>query len=167
MTYPNGIVATYGYDNANQLTSLTYALGTTTLGTLTYTYDLAGNRATVGGSWARTGLPQAVPSATYDAGNRLVTWGTERFSYDPNGNLASDGPTSYSWNARDQLTGLSGGVSATFAYDGMARRRNKVTGGTSTSFLFDGFNLVQELSGGSPTANLLIGGIDETFTRTR
>ena len=46
--YPHGIVTTYGYDDANQLTSLDYTLGQTTLGTLTYTYDLAGNRTAVG-----------------------------------------------------------------------------------------------------------------------
>jgi RHS repeat-associated protein len=86
---------------------------------------------------------------------------------DLNGNLTSDGLTSYTWNGRDQLTGMSGGTSASFAYDGVGRRRNKVTGGTSTNFLFDGFNLVQELSGSTPTANLLTGlGIDEVFTRT-
>jgi RHS repeat-associated protein len=138
------------------------------VGNLTYTYDPAGNRATVGGSWARTGLPQAVLGATYDAGNRLATWGAQRFSYDANGNLGSDGPTSYTWNARNQLTALSGGVSAGFAYDGVGRRRSKTISSTTTNFLYDGLNFVQELtSSGTPTANLLTGGrLDETFTRT-
>jgi hypothetical protein len=87
---------------------------------------------------------------------------------DPNGNLTSDGLTSYSWNARDQLVGLSGGTSASFAYDGVGRRRGKTVGGTTSNFLYDQVNLVQELtSGGTPTANLLTGlGIDETLTRT-
>jgi YD repeat-containing protein len=49
LTYPNGIVATFGYDNANHLTSLTYALGQTTLGDLTYTYDATGNRTSLVG----------------------------------------------------------------------------------------------------------------------
>lgn len=40
-------------------------------------------------------------------------------------------------------------------------------GGATTNFLYDGPNFVQELSGSTPTANLLTGlGIDETFTRT-
>lgn len=54
LTLPNGVVTTSGYDNANQLTSLTFVLGPSTLGTLTYAYDAAGNRTTVGGTWART-----------------------------------------------------------------------------------------------------------------
>ncbi len=125
LTYPNGIVATSGYDAANQLTSLTYSLGGTTLGDLTYTYDAAGQRTSVGGSWARTGMPAALTSATYDAANRLSAWGGTSVTYDLNGNLTSDGTTTYTWNARDQLAALSGGVSASFAYDGVGRRRGK------------------------------------------
>ena len=34
------------------------------------------------------------------------------------------------------------------------------------NFLYDGSNTVQELSGSTPTANLLTGGLDEIFTRT-
>jgi len=87
---------------------------------------------------------------------------------DLNGNLASDGLTSYTWNARNQLVGLSGGTTATFAYDALGRRRSKTVGGTTTNFLYDGENAVQELtSGGTPTANMLTGvGLDQTFTRT-
>jgi len=166
VTYPNGILAMYGYDTANQLTSLAYTLNSTAIGSVTYAYDLAGNRVTVGGSWARTGLPQVVSNATYDAGNRLVTWGTQRFSYDLNGNLGSDGPTSYTWNARNQLTGMSGGTSTSFAYDGLGRRSSRTIIGASANFLSDDLNTVQELSGITPAANLLTGGLDETFTRT-
>lgn len=54
-----------------------------------------------------------------------------------------------------------------FAYDAIGRRREKTVGGGTTSFLYDGLSLLQELSGGSPTANLLGGaGIDEILTRT-
>ena len=123
-----------GYDNANELTSLTCARSGTTLGDLTYTYDAAGRRTSVGGSWARTGIPSALTSASYDAANRITSRGGTTFSYDLDGNLTSDGPTSYTWNARNQLTGLSGGTSASFAYDGVGRRRGKTIGGTTTNF---------------------------------
>src|SRR5262249_57177757 len=111
---------------------------------------------------------QALASATYDGSNSLVTWGGQIFSYDSNGNSGSDGPTSYLWNARDQLIGLSGGVSASFAYDGTGRRRGKTVAGTTTNFLYDGPNFVQELTGANAqVANLLGGfGMDKTFTRT-
>jgi RHS repeat-associated protein len=74
----------------------------------------------------------------------------------------------YTWNARDQLVSLSGpGVTASFTYDAVGRRQSKTVNGTTTHFLYDGLNVIQELTGGTPTANLLTGlGIDEIFTRT-
>jgi RHS repeat-associated protein len=167
LALPNGVTVDYGYDAASQISSLTYKLGATTLGDLAYTYDLKGNRTSVGGSWARTGLPTALASATYDSANQIATWAGTTFTYDANGSLTNDGAQTYSWNARNQLTGLSGSLSASFQYDALGRRRGKTISGTSTGFLYDGLNIVQELSGGSPSANILAGlGIDERFTRT-
>jgi RHS repeat-associated protein len=168
VTYPNGIVGTYGYDAANQVTSITYALGQSTLGDLTYTYDAAGNRTSGGGSWARTGLPAALGSATYDAANRIATWGGTAFTYDLNGNLTGDGTNTYIWSARNELTAIGGGATANFAYDATGRRRSKTIAATTTKFLYDALNFVQEQSsGGAPNGNLLTGlNIDETFTRT-
>jgi RHS repeat-associated protein len=138
-----------------------------TLGTLTYGYDANGQRTSVGGSYARTGLPAALASASYDDANQIATFGGTSFSYDDNGNLTSDGVRSYTWNARKELASLTGPVNGTFAYDAFGRRRSKTVGGTTTQFLYDGLNPVQELQSGTPTANLLTGlGIDEYFTRT-
>jgi RHS repeat-associated protein len=167
LTLPNGIEVTYDYDDASQLTGLTYKQGTTTLGTLTYSYDLAGNRTAVGGTWARTNLPAALSSVTYDAANQIATWGSTSFTYDANGNLTSDGVRSYTWDARNQLGSLSGGVSASFQYDGLGRRRGKTIASTSTGFLYDGLNAVQELTSGSPSANIVAGLVlDEWFARS-
>lgn len=167
LTYPNGIVATSTYDSANQLTNLAYTLNGNPVGDLTYAYDAAGKRTSVGGTWARTGLPPALAAATYDAANRVTTRNGVNLSHDLNGNLIGDGLSTYSWNARNQLVALSGGTAASFNYDGLGRRRAKTVSGTTSNFLYDGLNLVQELtSGGTPTANLLGGlGIDEVFTR--
>src|SRR5712691_9651106 len=76
LTLPNGITATYSYDSASQLTGMTYTNGATPVGNLTYAYDNAGRRATVGGSLAQTGLPNAVSITAYNANNQLTTWGT-------------------------------------------------------------------------------------------
>jgi RHS repeat-associated protein len=167
LTLPNGVVIAYAYDADARLTGLTYTHGQTTLGTLTYSYDAAGRRTEVGGSWARTNLPVALASATYDDANQVATWEATGFTYDDNGNLTGDAVRSYTWNARNQLTGLSGPVSGVFGYDGFGRRRTKTVGGTTTGFLYDGLNPVQELAGGLPAASLVTGlGIDEYFTRT-
>jgi RHS repeat-associated protein len=167
LTLPNGIVTQYRYDDANQLTSLTYQSGANTLGDLMYTYDSAGRRSQIGGSWARTGLPQAVASAVYDAANELTMWEGVARQYDPNGSLVSDGLTSYVWNARNQLVTVNGNISGSFGYDAIARRASKTLSGTTTGSLFDGGNVVQELVSGTPSVNLLTGTqLDETFTRT-
>jgi RHS repeat-associated protein len=120
----------------------------------------------MGGSYARTNLPQALSSSTYDDANRLTQRGTTTLSYDDNGNLTSDGVNTYTWNARNQMASISGGTSASFQYDAFGRRVGKTINSVSTSFLYSGVNVVQELSGTTPTANMLTGKIDEVFTRT-
>ena len=65
-------------DAASQLTRLTYANGSTTLGALTYGYDLAGRIAARGGSLFTSVLPAAVTSAVYDASNKLTSSPTGR-----------------------------------------------------------------------------------------
>jgi hypothetical protein len=60
-----------------------YTLNGNPVGDLTYAYDQAGQRTSVGGSLSRTGLPQALGSATVDAGNQLVTSGGSTLIYDP------------------------------------------------------------------------------------
>jgi RHS repeat-associated protein len=140
-----------------------------TTGTLSYGYDMAGQRTSVTGTYARTGLPTALSSATYDAANRITNWNGTTWPgsrWDPNGNLLTDGTDSYSWNARNQLTGISGSQTASFAYDAFGRRKSKTTSGTATDFLYDGLNAVQERVSGSVTANILTGGLDEVFART-
>ena len=66
------------------MTGLTYKLGMSTLGTLTYGYDAAGQRTTVGGTYARTGLPAALASATYEDANQVTTFGGTSFTCDDN-----------------------------------------------------------------------------------
>ena len=73
--------------------------------------------------------------------------------------MLSDGSNAFSWNARNQVATLN---SVSLQYDGFGRRAKNLQ---NTSFLFDGANAVQELSGSTPTANLISGGIDEIFAR--
>ena len=166
MTLPNGTVVEYGYDAASQLTGLTYKNGATVLGNLTYDYDQTGRRTRVGGSLARTGLPQPLSSATYNTANRVTQSGAATLTYDANGNLTNDGTNTYTWNARNELVGISGAVSANFQYDSFGRRVRTTVNGTTTDYLYDGGNVAQEKVGGSPTANMLTGGVDEVFSRT-
>jgi RHS repeat-associated protein len=60
---------------------------------------------------------------------------------------------------------MSGGTAAGFQYDAFGRRTSKTINSQSTQYLHDGANVVQELGGGVPTANMLNGlGVDERHT---
>jgi RHS repeat-associated protein len=111
------------------------------------------------------GKALGVSEAEYNANNQLTEWGTASLYYDANGNMISDGVNSYTWNARNQLGSMNFGANS-FQYDAYGRRVSKTISSTATNYLYDGANIVQELSGTTPTANLLSGGIDEVFTRT-
>jgi RHS repeat-associated protein len=165
LTLPNGITTEYAYDAASRLTGLTYKLGTTTLGNLTYGYNAAGERIQIGGTWARTGQPNAMTGATYNAASHQLTFGSQTLTYDLNGNLINDGTNTYTWNARNQLTAITGPVPATFAYDGFGRRTTKTISGSATQYLFDGVDLVQELAATGTTNYLRSLNIDEALAR--
>jgi RHS repeat-associated protein len=111
------------------------------------------------GVFARTGLPQPVTSASYDAANELLQWNGQLFSYDVNGNMTSDGVNTFTWDARNQLSQIN---STTFQYDAFRRRIKNAAG---TNMLYDGPDSVQELSGTTPIANRITGSIDEFFSR--
>jgi len=164
--HSNGIIVEYGYDQASKLTSITYKKDATLLGNLTYEYDSLGKRARTGGSFARTSLPQPLTAATYNQSNQLSNRSGTNLTYDNNGNLTSDGVNTYSWNARNELVSISGpGLTASFQYDASGHRINKSDNAISTSYLYDGVNIVQELSGATPTANTLTAGVDKVMTR--
>jgi RHS repeat-associated protein len=166
-TLPNGVVTEYSYDDASRLVGLTYRKGANILGNVTYEYDAAGRRTRIGGSLASTGLPQAVSTTSYNAANHQTGFGSQTLSYDNNGNLTSDGANTFTWNARNQLVSMSGpGLTASFQYDALGRRRSKTINGNTLSFLYDGLNIVQEQSGGSAFGNMLTGGVDQFFSRT-
>jgi RHS repeat-associated protein len=119
------------------------------------------------GTWARTGLPTALASATYNAANQQTAFGGVTQTFDLNGNLTGDGTLTYTWDARNRLASLSGGATASFQYDSLGRRTSKTINNTQTGFLYDGLNPVQELDGTTPIANLLTAlDIDENLTRT-
>jgi RHS repeat-associated protein len=166
-TAPNGVITEYSYDDCSRLAGNLYKKGNTTIGNLTYDYDLAGRRIGVGGSFARTGLPQQVPTATYNASNQQTGFGSQTQTYDLNGNLTSDGTNTYTWNARNQLASITGpGISANFQYDALGKRIGKTLNGLSTAYLYDGANIVQEQVSGSANVDLLTGGVDQFFNRT-
>ncbi|THJ12981.1 MAG: RHS repeat-associated core domain-containing protein [Nitrospira sp. CG24C] len=86
--------------------------------------------------------------------------------YDANGNLTNDGTNTYVWDARNRLMTISGGVTASFVYDPLGRRTNKIVNSVGSQFLYDGNDVAAEIGGGAVGANYLRSlSIDEPFIR--
>jgi RHS repeat-associated protein len=160
VTLPNGMVATPTYDAANQLLALSYDLAGTHIGDLAYSYDQAGRRTGESGSLATLAIPASVPNTTYDAANRLTSWGGSALSYDANGNLTALGSSTYTWDARNHLIATSDGSGA-FSYDALGRRTSSSIGGVTNSYSYDGLNPAMVNS------DFMIDGLglDETYAR--
>jgi RHS repeat-associated protein len=170
LTLPNDVTSMYQYDAVGRLIALNYTNATGSLGDLTYGYDAVGNRTQVGGSLARTLLPDVVADGMYGVENRQLGFGNRQMTYDANGNLTSitepAGLTALQWDVRNRLVGLEApGVMASFAYDAAGRRVLRSLNGVSTQYVYDGLSVVQERSG-TETVDYLNGlRIDERFVR--
>jgi RHS repeat-associated protein len=120
----------FGYDELGRLTTVTAATSSWTIG-----YDANGNRTSV----TLNGTQRAYTTAT--TSNRLasITNPARSFGYDNAGNTTSDS-TSYTstYNLAGRLATLTkGGVTGTYAYDGMGRRVRKFTSaGASSTVIF-------------------------------
>ncbi|HEX8626378.1 MAG TPA: RHS repeat-associated core domain-containing protein [Allosphingosinicella sp.] len=84
--------------------------------------------------------------------NQYTAVGSDRFEYDPNGNLTFDGTTKYFYDSENRLVSASGAShdskNATLVYDPLGRlfQISSLTTGT-TQFLHDGDELVAEHNG--------------------
>ncbi len=167
---PNLVTIAYGYDDANRLASLTYSGLVGGNQSLAYSYDVASNRTLMSGSWARTLLPDAISSASYDLANRQLALGNKTMTYDNNGSLETltegGNTTTYTWDARKRLAAINGpGFAASFMYDAVGRRARKTVAGFSTDFQYDRQDIVRAVEGGA-TVNYLRGiGVDQPLAR--
>lgn len=118
----NGVNTDYTFDPVGRVLSINHARGATSLASMGYTYDAAGNRVSQQTSSAQALVtPPAV--ATYDDANRILQRSGVTYAFDNNGNLVSEvgpnGTTTYSWDARDRLKTIatSMGQVTTLLYD--------------------------------------------------
>ena len=133
----------YVYDDVDQLVRATHS---TRASDETFQYDAAGNRLL---------KDSQEDPAQFDATNRLLEDENVCFGYDPNGNLLSKEAkvgdvctgsgdlTEYDYDAEDQLISVrrNGVVIASFRYDGLGRRIEKVTEGRTRRYIYDGNNI--------------------------
>jgi RHS repeat-associated protein len=82
--------------------------------------------------------------------NQYTASGSASLSYDANGNLASDGSTSYVYDDENKLVSASGGHSATLSYDPLGRLWQVSSTSTGTTrFYYDGDHIAIEADGSS------------------
>ena len=126
LTYPpsSGLVATFGWDNKNRLTSLQYKIGANNFQNFVYTYDDSDNRITLADT---TGVAATINwSFTYDWWNRLL-------SASRNGT-----PTSYSYDTSDnRVTTTSGANVDTDTCNAADQLVKRTRGAAFENFLYD------------------------------
>jgi len=135
--YGNGSVSYY-HDTVGQTWNLTYD-AFNRLATFadvytgldySYSYDQYGNR------WQQhlTGGTGYEVDLTFDGNNRITTGG---FKYDAAGNLTSNGSCTPCW-VYDDAGNLTGGGNATYSYDGLGNRNERISAsGTRYDFALD------------------------------
>ncbi|HTR25894.1 MAG TPA: RHS repeat-associated core domain-containing protein [Terriglobales bacterium] len=138
-----GKTATYSYtyDHAGRLTKVTNGSATTA----TYVYDNNSNRLSVT-------TPSGTVNGTYDAQDRLLTYGNASYTYTANGELESkvvgSQQTSYQYDVLGNLitATLPNGTQIAYLLDAKNNRiGKKVNGAYVTGFLYDGTNVVAQL----------------------
>jgi RHS repeat-associated protein len=94
--------------------------------------------------------------------NQYTASGSATLTYDANGNLTSDGSTSYVYDDENHLVSASGGHSATLAYDPLGRLWQSVGSITGTTdFEYDGDRILEEFNGSGTLQRLYVYGAGE------
>lgn len=137
---------TFEYNNRSEVVSA--ALG---VNDFDYVYDNIGNRTS-------TTNNSVTNDYTANSLNQYSDIDGTNLTYDLDGNLLSDGVSTYTWNGENRLVGVSNSTAVlSFSYDYMGRRFEKAVEGSETNtFIYDGWNLIQE-SNNSITNNYVWG----------
>lgn len=155
--------AKYVFDANQQLTSTTRVDGSY----VTYDYDAIGNRTRVGG-------PNGVTYYRYAYFQNSNNKNTQRlqsaigpvFAYDANGNVITEGGSSYTWDVSNRLVGIGG---AQYLYDYVNRlyRFAPSGGGSPVRNISVGHRTIAERSADTTRTNdyLLGPGLDEPLAK--
>ena len=147
----------YAYDNADRLTDVT--VDGTAAGH--WTYDANGNRLT----GTPVGAPGTTLNGTYDAQDRLISYGNNTYAFGPNGDLQSKTTggqtTTYAYDALGALSQvtLPNGDRIDYVLDAVGRRVGKKLNGTlQRGWLYEGIRPIAEVDGtGTVVARFVYG----------
>jgi hypothetical protein len=168
-----GVATGYQYDSDSRPTQLSYSAGGNSLGQINYTYDNDSRVTSETGSLASLNLPASVSNNAYYNTNQIQKWNgaTPTATPDPANNLMADPTThaTFSWDSRNQLSGITGGpaVSFTGAYDSVMRRYDQATAyGGTTTYLHDNKHVAQSDSSSGVNNYLTMPGTGEVLAFT-
>ncbi|MFZ5746954.1 MAG: RHS repeat-associated core domain-containing protein [Pseudomonadota bacterium] len=155
----------YGYDGISRLASLTSDLGGSASDVVTtFAYNPASQivtRTRSNTGYAFTGYVNVNRAYAVNGLNQYTSAGPAVFGYDANGNLTSDGTTSYSYDVENRLIAASGSTSATLVYDPLGRLYETSGSGGVTRFLYDGDQLTAEYTSSGTLLRRYVHGVGE------
>ncbi|MEV6889400.1 DUF6531 domain-containing protein [Kribbella sp. NPDC051137] len=134
--------ASYEYDPLNRLTAACYG-GDQCADPIRYAYDGSGNRTweqrSSGSTWSLySATNELQASITAPANYPLAPLSARSYTYDKDGNLTSDGTTTYTWSAAGKpISSTTAGTTTTYTHSGDGRRATSTTGRQSTRYLWD------------------------------
>jgi RHS repeat-associated protein len=145
-----GAVASDEYDDISRLWRLTNNLaGTAADQTLEFGYNPASqivSRIESNDAYKSTTLDGPARNYGVNGLNQYTSVAGTTHTYDLNGNLTSDGATSFVYDAENRLVSANGSTK-TLTYDPMGRLFQISSGSSTTQFLYDGDRLVAEYDG--------------------
>jgi RHS repeat-associated protein len=146
LTRGNGAVTTYALDAVSRLSSLTHDLsGTASDVTTTFTYNPASQIAASTRSndtYAWTGHYNVNRPYVSNGLNQFTTAGSIALGYDGRGNLTTSGTNSYGYTAENLMKSAPG---IALSYDALGRLAQYDTS-ASTRFAYDGSHMTSELA---------------------
>lgn len=156
-----GVLTTYGYDAVSRLTSLNDDLaGTTNDVTATFAYNPANQIVTEtrdNALYSFNAYTTASNSYTANGLNQYTAVGAGTLGYDSNGNLMSNGGTTFAYDVENRLVAASGTLSAALVYDPLGRLFSTA----GRQYLYDGDELIGEFNGTGPLVKRYVHGNGE------
>jgi RHS repeat-associated protein len=148
-----GIASYIGFDAVQRPSSLAQAAYTPAAATdvaFSFARNPAGQITSLtrdNDAYAWTGHYAANRAYTTNGLNQYSAAGNAAFGYDANGNLTSDGATTFTYDVENRLVGAAGARNSTLSYDPLGRLYQVTLGTSTTRFLYDGDALVAEYDG--------------------
>jgi RHS repeat-associated protein len=147
----NGTATSYGYDGVSRVASISHDLaGTSRDQSSSLAYNPSSQivtRTISNDAYAWTGHVAVDRGYAVNGLNQYTSAGPATFAHDGNGNLISDGSTTYVYDVENRLVSAAGAANAQLRYDPLGRLYETSGSAGLTRFLYDGDALIDEYNG--------------------